>query len=152
MKRIVLITLLLAAIQVVSGQNCQTVFETSEAEIARLDSLHPAAVHVDTTLGVFKGREQEFMEAWKNFLTDFGAFLNENDLQWEEPTRCFNRIYFNADGTIDTFLFAFKEGEVSEARQERFRELAYRFAADYKLQLDSNAPGKFAQCGPVVYQ
>ncbi|MBI3501608.1 MAG: hypothetical protein HY063_07425 [Bacteroidetes bacterium] len=86
-------------------------------------------------------------------LQGFGKFLSTNNFTWDKPTRCFNRIYFNSDGTIDYFLFNFlgktAEDKPSEEKQKEFQRLLNLFIKDYKFPLTAKI--KFAQCSPTTY-
>ena len=83
--------------------------------------------------------------------------LRSRDYQfkWEQPTRSFNRIYFNADGTIDYFLYNFQttnvktEDQLSQEKQNEFNRLLNLFIKDYKISV--TAKTKFAQCSPTKY-
>ncbi|HLN95831.1 MAG TPA: hypothetical protein VK183_09350, partial [Flavobacterium sp.] len=73
--------------------------------------------------------------AYTKLLQDFGRHLNENRFYWDKPTRCFNRIYFSPDGTIDYFLYQFSgktaDEKPSGAQQEVFKRLLNEFIAKY---------------------
>lgn len=114
-----------------------------------LDKTYMSALHSDTTLAAFNGREQEFMQGYTSLLKDLGKFLKANDFNWEKSTRCFNRIYIDKTGKIDYFLFHFKEGELSSDRQVHFAKLLTEFTKAYKFPLTNTVP--FAQCSPVQY-
>ena len=123
--------------------------------VKHLDSIYKSAVHVDTSLAVFKTeKEQEMMyNAYVQLLQEFGKTLTANDFRWDKPTRCFNRIYFNKNGTIDYFLFNFigktAEDKPSEEKQIEFQKLLNIFIAGYRFPLTSKV--KFAQCSPTTY-
>ncbi len=123
--------------------------------VKHLDSIYKSAVHADTSLAVFKTeKEQEMMyNAYVQLLQEFGKTLTANDFSWEKPTRCFNRIYFNENGTIDYFLFNFigktAEDKPSEEKQKEFQRLLNIFIAGYQFPLTSKV--KFAQCSPTTY-
>ena len=136
------------------GQDCRTFqdYESDGQKISDLDSIYPSAMHVDTTIAVFHGREQEFYGAWISLLQDLGQHLADNDFAWGKPTWCFNKVYFNKDGKIDKFLFNFKKGEVDEDKQDTFATLLTDFAKNYKLKIDSVADSNFSQCGPATYK
>lgn len=51
-------------------------------------------------------------QEYVNLIFGLNAFLSENNFEWEKPTRCFNRIYFSSDGTIDYFLYNFTGGDI----------------------------------------
>ena len=139
------------------GQHLGLTFQNAEKQgisIKHLDSIYISAVHTDTSLAVFKTEiEQEAMQqAYIKLLQDFGKFLSENNFKWEKPTRCFNRIYFSADGTIDYFLFNFlgkPEDKPAENIEKEFQKLLNVFILDYKFSL--TAKTKFAQCSPTTY-
>lgn len=135
------------------GQDCRTFqdYESEGQKISDLDSIYPSAMHIDSTIAVFYGREQEFYEAWVSLLRDLAQHLAGNDFVWGKPTWCFNKVYFNKGGKIDKFLFNFKTGVVEEDKQESFTTLLTDFAKDYKLKIDSPADSNFSQCGPATY-
>lgn len=152
-----IITVLLTISFQTFGQQLGLTFQNAEKQgisIKHLDSVYISAVHTDTSLAVFKTEtEQEAMQqAYIKLLQDFGKFLLENNFKWEKPTRCFNRIYFNADGTIDYFLFNFLgkiEDKPAENIEKEFQRLLNVFIADYKFSV--TAKTKFAQCSPTTY-
>ena len=139
------------------GQHLGLTFQNAEKQgisIKHLDSLYVSALHTDTSLAVFKTEtEQEAMQqAYIKLLQDFGKFLSDNNFKWERPTRCFNRIYFNTDGTIDYFLFNFlgkPEDKPVENIEKAFQRLLNVFISNYKFSL--TAKTKFAQCSPTTY-
>lgn len=139
------------------AQHIGMTFQHAEKQgisIDYLDSIYADAVNEDTLLAVFKTeKEQEAMhQAYIKLLQDFGNFLSNNNFKWQKPTRCFNRIYFSADGTIDYFLFNFlgqNEDKPSEKTQNEFQRLLNIFISDYKFSLNANT--KFVQCSPATY-
>jgi hypothetical protein len=121
----------------------------------QLDSLYKSAIHTDTSLAVFKTYEQqdELQKAYFQILKDLGKFLNINGLKWEKPTRCFNRIYFKEDGSIDYFFYNFlgnAEDKPSQEVQEFFKKILQEFIQNYKFALKADV--KFVQCGPSFYK
>ncbi|KXK39069.1 MAG: hypothetical protein UZ09_BCD002001108 [Bacteroidetes bacterium OLB9] len=156
-KRIFISTTLLWICFTACGQHLGLTFQEAEKQgisIKHLDSLYQSAVHTDTSMAVFKtDKEQETMhQEYIKLLQDFGKFLSTNNFVWDKPTRCFNRIYFNTDGTIDYFLFNFlgkTEDKPDEEKQKEFQRLLNLFIKDYKFSLTSKA--KFAQCSPTTY-
>jgi hypothetical protein len=139
------------------GQHLGLTFQDAEKQgisIKHLDSIYTSAVHSDTSLAVFKTEtEQEALQqAYLTLLQDFGKFLSDNNFKWDKPTRCFNRIYFSSDGTIDYFLFNFLgkiEVKATENSEKEFQRLLNAFIGDYKFPL--TAKTKFAQCSPTTY-
>jgi len=148
------------AIAIANGQHLALTFQEAEKQgkgHSQLDSIYKSAMHTDTSQAVFKSAagQQAMTEAYVQLLRDFGKFLSANNFKWERPTRCFNRIYFNADGSIDYFLYNFlsqgvkTEDQLSPQKQTEFNRLLNAFIQDYKIPL--TAQSKFAQCSPVTY-
>ena len=156
-KRTFIITVLLAVCLPAFGQHLGLSFQEAEEQgivIKELDSIYKSAIHADTAQAVFKTEEEQraMFEAYQKLLQDFGGFLSNHDFIWDKSTRCFNRIYFDTDGTIDYFLFNFLEDEpdkLSDEKQKEFQRLLNLFIADYKIPL--TAKSKFAQCSPTRY-
>ena len=152
--------LFLACLQAI-GQHFGFAFQEAKNKgisIEHLDSLYKSAVNVDSALAVFKieTEQQKMYESYVKLLQDFGKFLINNNFNWEKPTKCFNRIYFNSDGTIDYFLYNFQinnvkpEDQISQEKQAEFDRLLNLFIKDYKIPLTANT--KFAECSPVTYR
>ncbi len=139
------------------SQHLGLTFQDAEKQgisIKHLDSIYTSAVHTDTSMAVFKteSEQQAMHQAYTILLQDFGLFLSNNNFHWEKPTRCFNRIYFNTDGTIDYFLFNFlgkPEDKPVKEKEKEFQRLLNVFIADYVFSI--TAPTKFAQCSPTTY-
>jgi hypothetical protein len=152
-----IISTLLTICLLSSGQHIGLTFQQAEKQgvsIGLLDSIYTSAVHADTSLAVFKTEtEQEALQqAYGKLLQDLGKFLSVNNFKWEKPTKCFNRIYFSPNGTIDYFLFNFigkSENKPSENIQLEFQRLLNIFISNYTFSL--NAKKKFAQCSPTTY-
>lgn len=148
------ITTLILGLSLTSfAQQCTTFnsYEAQGGSVELLDSLYPSAMHIDSTIAVFHGREREFQIAWITLLQEFGTHLKQNGFVWGEPTRCFNRVYFNKDGGVDTFLFNFLTDEFDPDKEKRFEELLNEYIKGYKLKLDGPATSQFAQCGPATF-
>lgn len=159
MQKITSIIMLMMAISLPAiAQHLGITFQKAEKQgiaYKYLDSIYKSAVHTDTSLAVFKTeKEQEALQqAYIKLLNDFGVFLTTNEFFWDKPTYCFNRIYFNKDGSIDYFLFNFlgKGGDLpSTEKQKEFQRLLNLFIQNYKFSLTSDT--KFAQCSPTVYK
>ncbi|MGN6568990.1 MAG: hypothetical protein ACTHJ0_13605 [Flavipsychrobacter sp.] len=118
--------------------------------IDHLDSLYMSAVHVDSNKAVFKSEAaaDSLAHCYNRFIADFGKYLNQHNFKWAEPTRCWNRIYFHADGSVDYYLFSFKTN-VSEARTTEYKKLFRDYALTHKIGIA--APCNFAQCSPVLF-
>ncbi|MDH5366792.1 MAG: hypothetical protein OEW67_07385 [Cyclobacteriaceae bacterium] len=114
-----------------------------------LDSIYESGIHDDKSKMVFVGRETEYVEAYKLMLMDLATYLSIHDFKWEKTTKCFNKIYFRSNGSIDYFLFNFKSGDIDATKEQEFIRLLNQFIATYKFSLSSDK--KFSQCSPVTY-
>lgn len=155
---IVTLAFVLSASTILFGQQRGMTFQEAEnsgIRISFLDSTYKSAIHADSAKAVFKTeKEQELMgNAYIQLLQDFGKYLNENKFYWDKPTRCFNRIYFNSNGTIDYFLFNFVGKTAAERpskeQQEAFKKHLNNFIKQYTFGM--KAVTKFAQCSPTTY-
>jgi hypothetical protein len=158
MKKVLFILLICLFPPVMSGQNLGMTFQEAEKQglsIKHLDSLYTSAVHTNPSLAVFKTEkeQQALQQAYGKLLQDLGRFLAECKFKWEKPARCFNRIYFSPNGTIDYFLFNFigtPEDKPNLEQQKIFTGLLNRFIKEYRFGLTAKI--KFAQCSPTVYK
>lgn len=157
-KLLLMLILFFAFIIQAFGQGIALSFQEAEQKgisIKHLDSVYKSALHIDTSLAVFKTeKEQEMVKkAYITLFKDFGKFLKTHNFKWDKPTRCFNKIYFNTDGHIDYFLFNFLgktvEDKPTEEKQKEFQYLLNLFIKDYKFPLTTKT--KFAQCSPTIY-
>ena len=123
----------------------------SGIRIEALDSMYKPALSggSDSLQAVFYGKHKEFQTQYIAMLKAVGKHLKANNFSWGKNTRCFNRIYFNAQGTIDYFLFNFKKGELTLEKELEFEKLLSTFIENYKFPLP--AQSRFAQCSPVTY-
>ncbi len=141
------------------AQSQQKVYTFSEAagkglSAVTLDARYPSAIHVDADSAFFKTDEEQdaWLVAYSGMLQEFGKFLSKNNFKWDKLTKCFNRVYFNADGTVDYFLYNFlgkQEDRPTEVVEQEFKRLLELFLMEYQLPLSTR--GKFAQCSPVTY-
>lgn len=152
-----MLSILLATCMQTMGQHLGLTFQDAEKQgisIKHLDSIYTSGVHTDTAKAVFKTEKEQMAlhQAYVQLLQDFGQFLAENNFKWEKPTRCFNRIYFSSDGTIDYFLFNFlgkPEDKPSESVEKEFQGILTLFISNYTLTVTAKI--KFAQCSPTTY-
>ncbi len=125
--------------------------------IEKLDSAYKSAVHSDTSQAVFKSSEEQkgLQKAYIQLLQDFNLFLKAYNFIWTQKTKCFQRIYFSADGHIDYFIYNFNlksvapEGQLSPALETQFNFLLSQFIQNYIFGI--SAKEKFAQCSPTAY-
>lgn len=131
--------------------------EMQGIKIAKLDSIYKSAVDTDPNKAVFKTSEEqkELRSAYTTLLNDLQKHLTANNFKWENPTRCFNRIYFRPNGKIDYFLYNFivkanDPNPISTEKRMQFEKLLATFVKKYQFKLRSDV--KFAQCSPVIYR
>ena len=115
----------------------------------KLDSLYKSGIHTDTTIAVFKNQEV-YIAAYQEFIFQLADFLAKNNFKWGKEVRCFNKIYFSKEGTVDYFLYNFKEGQLSDEQKVIFATLLQRFIEDAQFGLKADVP--FSQCSPIKYR
>lgn len=160
MKKILTLTVVLFYLTINAQQK---VFSIDDARkngisIEELDQKYKSAVDSDTTKAVFKTPEAQakLQESYIKLLNDFNLFLSKNDFKWKTKTRCFQRIYFAPNGTIDYFIYKFNvknaqpDAIPSEEQQQEFNRLLSLFIKEYSFELKADEP--FAQCSPTSYQ
>lgn len=132
------------------------VFSEKEAEkqgnsYKRLDGIYPSALHLNPILAVFKTpQEQEnFQKAYIKFMQDLNAFLKANNFSWGKQTTCFNRIYFNANGVVDYFLYSFPSGQITPEKEKEFERLLKLFLKGHKFTV--TAKENFSQSSPYKF-
>ena len=144
--------LLLGLLQVAQAQQIVSSFQQAEGTdyaMPKLDAQYKSAIHEDPSLAVFTGADQaKLTAAYGQLVQAVGRHLAANGFTWGKPTRCFNRFYFHPDGTIDYYLFHLTD--VDAAKQAEFQRLMAEFVKTNRIALQ--APEKFSQCSPVVYQ
>ena len=134
------------------SQECMSGDDLDKRKSLLLDSLFPSALHADSSIAVFFNREDEFISAWNSFLLDFGIYLSEYDFKWSKTIKSFNKAYFNKNGTINTFVYNFRNGDLTNEQAEHFQILLENFSKNYKLKIKENAKRNFSQCGPTKYR
>ncbi len=139
-----------------NASHAQKVIKFEDAEkqgigYMHLDSIYKSALHANVNLAVFKTavQQQSLTVAYGKFIQNLGAFLKGNNFKWDKPTRCYNRIYMNADGTVEYFLYHFTANDVPHDKEQQFNILLTQFVKDNKFGITANE--KFAQCSPVKY-
>jgi hypothetical protein len=81
-------------------------------------------------------------------LQDFGKFLKQNNFTWGQETKCWNRLYFDKDGSVDYYIYNFKS-QIEKAKEEQFKLLFAEYIMTHKINI--TADKKFAQCSPVRF-
>ncbi|MGL4597343.1 MAG: hypothetical protein ACRCYO_07445 [Bacteroidia bacterium] len=122
--------------------------------ITQLDSVYAPAV--GDSMAVFAADEEKLIQAYTTFVQGFGQLLLDSNFVWPpERTgeiRGFNRIYFNADGSVAYWVYSLKKLELSESQQLQFERLLLLYCQTTKLKLASATKQKFVQCAPVLYR
>lgn len=153
MKIFFLIIVFLSSFLVLKSQHVATSFneiKKTGVRFSQLDSVYKNALGSNPTEGVFNSQADSFYKAYVTLLTDLSVFLKKNNFKWGKTTHCFNRIYFKHDGSIDYFLYNFKDPSFSNEQLLKFDELLKKFVQDYRLSM--SALVNFAQCSPVTYK
>ncbi len=145
-----LILTLTAIVTLSFSSYAQQVVPIAKADSAGINLKSLDDAYPDAAKMVFSDQHEEYLMAYYSMLHEFSSFLNQNSFKWGRQIRCFNRIYFAEDGSIDYFLFNFKEGDLSKQQERSFNELLNKFTKTYKFTLTKGT--KFAQCGPVSYR
>lgn len=128
----------------------QTVMPVQEAKqsgiLTKVEKEYKGALGDD---GIFKTEQeqQKHIDAYRNYLLEFGKFLGKNNFKWEETTKGWNRIYMQPDGTIDYFIYSLKD--IPAEKEKEFRRLLTLYVKEHKF--GNIAPIKFAQCSSVMY-
>jgi hypothetical protein len=158
MRTVFLITALITVI-VLPAQKVMQYSQLQNQGIRQtwLDSNYTSAVHSDTALAVFKTEkaQEEFIGVYNTFIQNLGKFLAENGFVFKQEQRCFNRVYFAADGTVEYFVYSFSNKNIEPQNQltpqqiSEFERLLKLYLQTAKLSVVASV--SFAQCSPVVY-
>lgn len=114
----------------------------------KLDSIYPGGIDSNPEKSLFKGQDA-YIKSYQQFIYELSDFLKKNNFKWGKQVNCFNKIYFSKKGTVDYFLYNFKEGEITETQAKQFDKLLKKFVKNAKFSLPTETP--FAQCSPVKY-
>lgn len=158
MRTVFLITALITVIVLPAQKVMQfSQLKTEGIRQTWLDSTYTSAVHSDTALAVFKTEkaQEEFIGAYNIFIQNLGKFLAENGFVFKQEQRCFNRVYFAADGTVEYFAYSFSNKNIEPQNQltpqqiSEFERLLKLYLQTAKLSVAASV--SFAQCSPIVY-
>ncbi len=122
--------------------------------ITQLDSVYAPAL--GDSNAVFAANEEVFIQAYTKFVQGFGQLLADSNFVW--PTerkgeiRGFNRVYFNADGSVAFWVYSLKKLELSDSDQIRFEHLLLCYCQKIKLKMNTPNQQKYVQCAPVLYR
>ncbi len=132
----------------------QTTLTMKEARakglIKELDKTHATAMNNDKTQAAFpEKKKEEFLTAYKLLFYDLANYLDKNGFKFGKETACYNRIYFNSNGSINYYFYSIKPGEIEAANEVEFKKLLGEFVKTYRLK--ANASTNFYQTGPVKF-
>ena len=131
------------------GQKSMTFKQAEKIGISqKLDSLYRGGIDSDSTKSIFKD-QKAYIKSYQQFIFQLGDFLKKNNFKWGKQVRCFNRIYFSNQGTVDYFLYNFNEGQITPEQESEFGNLVQQFIQQARFGLKTDT--KFAQCSPVKY-
>jgi len=97
---------------------------------------------------LFKGNEEEWKKSWTQLLFALNDLMKTNGLHFGANTTCFNRIYFNKEGTIAAYLYHLK-GLTAE-QEQKFDEYIFQFLIEQKVNLSANQ--KYWQYGTIKFE
>lgn len=141
----ILFTNLLVAQKTMTMQEART-----KGLIKELDKTHYTAMNGDKTQAAFPGKKsEEFLTAYKQMFYDLANHLDKNGFKFGKATKCYNRIYFNSNGTINYYFYSIKPDEIDAANEAKFKKLLGDFVKTY--QLKTTAAVNFYQAGPVNF-
>ncbi len=132
----------------------QYVMTFSEAEkqglsIEETDSRYKDALHTEPEKAVFAEKQQEFIQAYREFHTSLAAYLNDNGFFWSEPTRIFSRIYFSSAGEVEYYFLNEQQAGLDENQLGQLTGLIHSFISQHSIEMKADVG--FASCSPVVY-
>lgn len=90
----------------------------SQNVIETLDEDYADAGHPDTSIALFSMKE--LSPAWREILTDLNTHLIDQGLNWESPLKIWNRIYFSKDGSIEYYVYNFRNEALDKRGKTSF--------------------------------
>lgn len=120
-----------------------------------LENEYPKACAADLFSSVFKNEHDvnSLYIAYNKMMEDLKKYLKANSFAFDAPTKCINRVYFSANGSIDYFYFNFLASDPATKptieKQDEFKRLLSSFIADYRMNI--SAPSKFAHYSPITF-
>jgi hypothetical protein len=85
---------------------------------------------------LFKGKEEEWKTCWNKVMYDLKNFMEKNGLKLTSNTTCFNRVYFNKDGSIAAYLYHING--LSANQEQKFDETIFQFLITQKVTIKTN--------------
>ena len=104
------------------------------------DSIHPVFTQIYFDSVVDK--------AWNNLLQNMGKYFSKNGLKWDNPTKCWNRMYFSSTGDVDYFVYHFIS-PVDEKKEIEFKKVLNSFLKENKMPVAASR--KFSLCRGVTW-
>lgn len=153
MRFLLTLVLLLLLALTVSAQPVVQSIKSAEQQginILEIDAQYRSAIDADPAKAVFGELQSEFIKHYRSLVMDAGNHLLKEEVQMENGTRMFTRIYFSGEGTVDHFFYSGEQAGFSDAQEQEFNAAMSKFLAAYTFPLNAGEP--FAQCSPVVYR
>lgn len=97
---------------------------------------------------LFKGKEEEWKKCWTKVMYDLKSFMQKNGLILTANTTCFNRIYFNKNGSIAAYLYHING--LSTQQEQKFDEVIFQFLITQKVSISANE--KYWQYGTLKFE
>ena len=97
---------------------------------------------------LFKGKEEEWKKCWNKVMYDLKNFMEKNGLKLTSNTTCFNRVYFNKDGSIAAYLYHING--LSTNQEQKFDETIFQFLITQKVTI--KATQNYWQYGTLKFE
>jgi len=97
---------------------------------------------------LFKGYEAAWKKCWVDLMHDLNNYMQKKGLKVNINTTCFNRIYFNKDGTIKAYLYQLKG--LTKAQEKLFDDHLFQFLAAQKVSI--KASENYWQYGTLKFE
>lgn len=155
MKKIILLFVVLIASLTIYGQD--RVFSVEELtrfglSMQQLDSIYKNSLPASDSINPLfdQGYFDTVVEpARLLLLQQAGGYLSKNDFRWGEPVKLWNRIYVNADGSIDYFVYHLMSS-IDPKQELELKKQLNAFLKGEKLPVKSSK--KWSLCGGVVWK
>lgn len=122
--------------------------------VLNIDEINDGTYTMDSLETFYKAGPQVFEDivqyssAYKQLMGNLAPYLLEAGIQEDNQLRLFNRMYFNADGEVEIWLFKILEGDKQQGG--KIKDAFENFAKKEKFSL--SASENFSQCSPVTIQ
>jgi len=85
---------------------------------------------------LFKGNEEEWKKYWIELMQELNSYMHKKGLQLNIKNTCYNRVYFNQDGTIAAYLYHLNG--LSTVQEQKFDINIFQFLLDQKLNIKAS--------------